>query len=262
MPEFINTLDANKFASTNGLWNQLTLNDPWSVGYVTTLIESSTFQNKEEWEIFYYNSGAERNLEIAQLQDAKKIIVTDELYKKNNPILFNQLGYSLKNINHNFGRTKDDFKKKGKILFDELNNQRLNKFNLTEAEATECVRFRVICETWNGVIVREHNTIEKLKVLFPGLTFEKSVGEVDYKYGIDYELYKVDELVCAIQIKPKTYFYNAPYLKIAQNANQRKHDEYNQSKGKSVFYITSDTKGNILNKNSVNEIAGLLGGVK
>jgi len=258
MSEFVNTLDSKKFASTNGLWNELTLNDPWSVGYVTTLIVSSPFHNKEEWEIFYYNSGAKRNQEIIKLKDSERVIVTDELYKKNNPILFNKINYSLKNINHNFGRTEDDFKKKGAILFDELKKRNLNKLNLTEEEATECVRFRVICETWNGVIVREHNTIEKLKKLFPDLTFKKSGGDADYKYGIDYELSKDDELVCAIQIKPRSYFYNFPYLKIAQSANQIKHDGYKKVFKSPVYYITADMRGNIIDNNQIKNIRGLL----
>ena len=51
MEEFVNTIDLQKFASTNGAWNDLMLNDPWSVGYVTTLIELKQFKTKEEWEM-------------------------------------------------------------------------------------------------------------------------------------------------------------------------------------------------------------------
>ncbi len=39
MDEFILQIDETKFRSTNGPWNNLCLNDPWSVGYVSTLIE-------------------------------------------------------------------------------------------------------------------------------------------------------------------------------------------------------------------------------
>ena len=64
MDEFINRLNTNTFESTNGLWNNLMLNDPWSVGYVTTLVEMKPFSKKEEWERFYYETGEKRNSQI------------------------------------------------------------------------------------------------------------------------------------------------------------------------------------------------------
>ena len=50
MDEFVLTIDKDKFRSTNAKWNELMLNDPWSVGYVSTLIEAANWKNKEEWE--------------------------------------------------------------------------------------------------------------------------------------------------------------------------------------------------------------------
>jgi hypothetical protein len=37
MDEFVNTLNVAGFENTNSIWNLLMLNDPWGVGYVTTL---------------------------------------------------------------------------------------------------------------------------------------------------------------------------------------------------------------------------------
>jgi hypothetical protein len=50
MDEFVLCIDENKFRSTNEKWNELMLNDPWSVGYVSTLIETVAWKTKEEWE--------------------------------------------------------------------------------------------------------------------------------------------------------------------------------------------------------------------
>ena len=61
MDEFVLGIDKDKFRSTNAKWNELMLNDPWSVGYVSTLIEASNWKSKEEWEETYYASGAVRN---------------------------------------------------------------------------------------------------------------------------------------------------------------------------------------------------------
>ena len=52
MDEFSIPIDADKFRKTNSPWNDLLLNDPWSVGYVSMLIELQTFHNKEEWKQF------------------------------------------------------------------------------------------------------------------------------------------------------------------------------------------------------------------
>lgn len=56
MEEFVLGIDREKFSSTNAKWNALMLNDPWSVGYVSTLIELQSWQSKEEWEEFYYEA--------------------------------------------------------------------------------------------------------------------------------------------------------------------------------------------------------------
>ena len=61
MDEFVLSIDKEKFRSTNAEWNNLMLNAPWSVGYVSTLIELHSWHSKEEWERFYYESGEKRD---------------------------------------------------------------------------------------------------------------------------------------------------------------------------------------------------------
>lgn len=60
MEEFKLSINIDKFRSTNGIWNDLMLNDPWSVGYVSQLIETKEWVSKEEWEEFYYLKGKEK----------------------------------------------------------------------------------------------------------------------------------------------------------------------------------------------------------
>ena len=108
---------------------------------------------------------------------------------------------------------------RAKILWNAVKN---NGHGLTLEDCFECVRFRVICETWNGIILRENNTITKLKSLFPALRFEKTTGEIDHTYAVDFEVYKGSTLICGIQIKPKSYTGNAPYIQKARFANQQK----------------------------------------
>jgi hypothetical protein len=244
MEEFVLTIDANKFRSTNAPWNNLMLNDPWSVGYVTTLIELVPFEKKEDWEKFYYDSGQKREFEISKLSPELQKIVNDESLIRTNKNAVNQLGWDLKNLNTQFGRTKDSLKKKGLILFNEVKN---NGLGLTIEDCVECVRFRVICETWNGVIVRERNTIQNLQRQFPNTEFKKVSGEMDHTFAVDYELYKNGNLTAAIQIKPQSYTWNAPYIQKARSANKHKNDEYFKKFGVRVYDVISDNKGNVIN---------------
>jgi hypothetical protein len=110
------------------------------------------------------------------------------------------------------------------------------------------VRFRVICETWNGVIVRERNTIQVLKEKFPDYEFRKVSGEIDHQYAVDYEVYKNGKLTVAIQIKPQSYTWKAPYILKARQANMFKNQEYFKNFGVRVYDIIADTKGNIQNQ--------------
>lgn len=244
MDEFVLKIDTIKFRTTNGFWNDLMLNDPWSVGYVTTLIELIPFQKKEDWEDFYYNSGKQRQQLVNALNLNEQKIVNNESLIRVSKNTINALGWDLKNLNTQYGRTKEQLNKKGQILYETV---KANGLDLTLAECFECVRFRVICETWNGVIIRERNTINSLQKAFPTIEFRKVSGEIDHAYAVDYEVLKNGSLVTAIQIKPRSYTGNAPYIQKARNANKHKNQEYFKKYGVPVFDVISDNKGNILN---------------
>ncbi len=218
--EFELKLSPEKFRYTNSIWNELKLNSPQSVGYVAALIESKDFKDKEEWEEFYYSSG-EKRLE----------------YISNN----------IEVVNTSFGRTKNELYEKGVVLYNAIKNN--NSLDLTMADCVECVRYRVICETWNGVVIREKNTIKSLEESYPELVFKKVSGEIDYEYAIDYEVFLNGELVLGIQIKPKSYLGSAPYIKKAKDVNKYKNEKYFNKFGVNVIDVISDTKGNIYDNN-------------
>jgi len=254
MEEFINTVDPDKFRRTNYVWNSLMLNDPWSVGYVTTLIESRQFINKEEWEAFYYEMGEVRIAELQSLPPATIEDLNNELLIKTNRQQISQLEPDIININTLNGRTKADFEKKGRILFDNVVSIIPD---ITLEECVESVRYRVICETWNGIIIRERNTIKTLEREFPDHIFEKKDGDFDYHYAVDYEMKRASELVCGIQVKPKSYTFNTPYLNKARSANQTKNSEYTRRFGKPVFDIISKGSGEIQNPEVIEKIKAL-----
>ncbi len=171
--EFVLDLDPEKFRSTNDAWNSLMLNDPWSVGYVSSLIETKEWNSKEEWENFYYESGKKRNsliLNNATTLNNFSLPLKGKSYMESLP-------WNLKNLNYQYGRTLEDLQKRAEALYEMVKD---NGYNLTVEDCLKCVRFRTICETWNGIIIRENRTIETLKTIFPDIDFEKTPGDVDH----------------------------------------------------------------------------------
>lgn len=242
--EFALALDAAKFRSTNSAWNSLMLNDPWSVGYVTTLIELKPFSEKEEWEAFYYRSGEEREVIISRWDADTQRTLQDSLLIKEDRNAVSSLSWNLRSLNTQFGRTRERLHKKGEILYNHLKG---NGYGLTLDDCVECVRFRVIGETWNGVVLRERNTIKTLQGLYPQVDFRRVPGELDHSYAVDYEAYMGGQLRYALQVKPKSYTGNATYLLNARQANSRKNQLYKARFGAPVYNIIADHKGNILN---------------
>lgn len=251
MDEFTLTIDESKFRRTNGPWNDLCLNDPWSVGYVSSLIEIQTFKTKEGWENYYYESGSEREKKISSISEQEKLLLNNHTLKKTNPQQIDLLDRNLKNVNFQFGRTKQQLQEKGKILHDYVSKMGIS---ISLEECAECVRYRTICETWNGIIIRERNTIIKLKSSFPNIEFITTDGEFDHKYAVDYELRENGLIFCGIQIKPKTYTYNTPYIGKARNANQRKNQEYSNLYNRPVYDVISQTNGEIINNEVLDRI--------
>lgn len=247
--EFVLTIDPEKFRSTNDMWNKLMLNDPWSVGYVTSLIETKEWQSKEEWECFYYDSGQERKRLLNN--SLNKTILEDFSLPLHNNDKICSLPWNDRNLNTQYGRTKDDLMARANCLYANVKN---NGYNLTLDECFECVRFRTICETWNGIIVRENNTISVLKKLFPKIEFKKTDGNIDHTYAVDYELFNDGILVCGIQIKPKSYLGKAPYLVNARYANQKKYAAYKKLHNVDVLTIISKSSGEIQNNEIIESI--------
>lgn len=255
MDEFVLSIDKDKFRSTNAKWNELMLNDPWSVGYVSTLIEAANWKTKEEWEETYYASGKVRNDMINKMSSSlgySKEFFNDTTVPHDKSKYYG-LSWDVKNINTQKGRTKEDLKEKGKILYDAVKD---NGYDLTLDECIECVRFRVICETWNGIILRENNTIETLQRQFPELRFEKADGEMDHSYAVDFQVFfkESNKLICAIQIKPKSYLGNVPYIRKARTANANKYAAYKKKYGTDVVTVISTNKGEIINTDVINKI--------
>lgn len=215
------------------------LNHPSRVGMVSRLIQDKTFSGPEEWEEYYFDSGEKRLLYISKYGDKKA-------------------------FNTNYGRTRKELEAIGEELFGGV-EQRGNPLNLTLEECVECVFYRVLGETWNGIILREENTVKNIgsifSRLFPGrpeLDFRKTTGEEDSRYAVDYEVYTAKgSLLVGLQVKPVSYRKSSKtVMGDIHEVNLKKNEDYKQDKGANVIYVYSDIQGNLDNQMEV--IKGIL----
>ncbi len=251
MDKFVNHLNQSKFRRTNGTWNELMLNDPWSVGYVSRLIESRSFDNKEDWESFYYDSGKERIKKMSSLSLKNQDLLNNEGLIKYDKERVHRFTEGFKDLNWSYGRTKLELQLKGELLYIHIRNKHQD---ITLQDCESAVRYRVICDTWNGIVLREHNTVTRLRARYPDIDFRKMDGDFDYKYGVDYELYKTDELLCAVQIKPKSYLRRNSYIEKARMANKKKNQYYTSSFATPVYDVISNHDGSIINQDVIRKI--------
>jgi hypothetical protein len=247
MDEFVNPVPPDLFRRTNGPWNDLRLNAPWSVGYVTSLIESRPFASPADWEAFYLASGSERRRRLAERSDAERTWLNE--YRLGRP---ERVPAALRYLNFDFGRTTDELADKGRCLHERMHQLGTH---LTPEEATACVHFRVIGETWNGVVLRERNAVARLQTYFPAVRFEKTSGAFDHRYAVDYELFCGDGRRLGLQIKPASYATSqAPYLVKARQANAAKNQEYRRTFGCPVFDVIARTDGTLVHPALVEQL--------
>ena len=232
-------IDTEVFKKTNEIWNKLQLNDPWSVGYVSSLISLKNFNTKEEWVEFYYRMGDIRRKMMKKLGDAELMLVENHIRPKEKSLITNEL---IK-INTQHGRTEDELNVKGNLLWSEVSKIYPE---ITLDECIKAVKYRIISETWNGIRQREDNVITKLRLKFPHITFKSTEAEFDYKYAVDYEAYYGSFLLMGIQIKPESYAESNNYINRAKAGNKLKYAEYREDFQRPVAVLPCKLDGTIM----------------
>lgn len=257
MELFINHVPTKKFTATNEIWNNLRLNAPWSVGYVSYLINVKTFTKKQHWEEFYYQTGNERNYLLQHTAQEQSTIqlLNNELLSYKCPKRIANIPNKFRKLNLYYGRTKKQLVQKGKILYQEAKKKGIE---ISLEESVLCVKFRVLGETWNGIIGREKNVQACLRKIFRKATFKKTTADFDHKYAVDLELYQQNKLICGLQIKPTSYMGKAPYLQTARKANQKKNEQYQKKFGVVVLNILANVNGAIKNREVMEQVKLLL----
>ncbi len=245
---FENKLPKEKFAATNKIWNQAGLNKAWQIGYVTNLIKQKKFTLKEEWEAHYFQSGKER----LKIMSGLSLSDYDKLTGKtpSNDLKLNK-------INFEYGRTEEEVKQIGQELYYEICKDG-NSCNVSMDECVYIAYFRIICETWNGIAIREQKTKETLEKAFKNegytILLIDTSGFFDYQYAVDFEVYWEGHIICGLQIKPHSYKSKKEYIEKAHKINIKKNSEYTKKYGRLVFYVYSNLSGEINNVDVISQI--------
>jgi len=166
--------------------------------------------------------------------------------------LINQKQFSSKeeweDYYYEHGRSREYLAQVGQKLYDGVKAS----LDISLEECVECVRFRVICETWNGIILREANTIKTLNLIYDDKFEFRKTGDSDFDYAVDYEMYYKNRLLCGIQIKPTSYLTSdAEYIRRAKRCNEEKNNRYEEKFGVPVITITSEANGNITSNTEI-----------
>lgn len=112
-----------------------------------------------------------------------------------------------------------------------------DKYRLEMNEAAEFVLFRVVGQTWNGMM-NEVNCINHLQEWFPNVEFRKTTYEVDEEYCTDWEGFSNGKLLFGLQIKPESYYFmNSPHQNRAKEFDQEKIAKYKDKFGVAHFFV-------------------------
>lgn len=237
------TLDIGKekFQYTNRLWNSLGLNLPSRIGYISRIIFDRDFKDKDDWKTYYTQSGRNRLERIKKLpKEHRRILIEGK-----NIEAIKGLPYKSKTLAYNYGRTSKEIDFIIKELFEAVEAEG-NPLGISYDEVKYSVYYRIIAETWNGIIVQERKTIEQLEKKYPDFQFKKTDGVDDVKYAVDFEVYFEGVLICGIQVKPTTYLI-AKSIEVEETKilNKEKNLLYRDKREVPVIYIYSSKAGEV-----------------
>lgn len=257
MEEFVCDISRDKLSKTNRIWGLSKLNAAWTIGMVSTLCTAKKFTSKEEFKEYYFESGMRREEIIKTLPEEEQRLATSirmpAFIKTNYP--------HIHKLNTTYGRTIEQMRFIGDLFYSCIEKDESLNF-ITRRDARYLVLYRVIAETWNGIGLREMNTIASINRLFKQHNLDwrcsKIAGELDGRYEIDAQI--VDgqgRLLLAIQIKPKSYRGQYGLKAETESWNTVKNKEFRVQYGKPVVYVYSTTRGEILNPEALHANLGL-----
>lgn len=247
MDSFKCAVSKEKLRATNKTWGEKQLNRPWLVGMVSKLAMDHTFRTKEEFRDYYFESGRKRHEALSKLSEEEQYIANTVWMPEN----LWQTHPHIAKINYDHGRTANELKRIGDFFYGFL-KETPNSKNITLTEVRYMVPYRVIGETWNGLILRELQTIKTLNDWITTrnipVHFDKLEGSKDARYEVD--AVGVDSngrILVGIQIKPKSYSKGFEDSDKVYAMNKKKYDSFLRDYEAQVGVVYSDMKGTISN---------------
>lgn len=239
----------NNLRNTERIWDVSHIRTTWSVGSFSYLIDQFKSNDLTSFINAYYKSGEDRLQEISKLpENFQKYLLDYKLYITK-PFVARSIPKNISYLNTRYGRTKEELKTKAldlKLLCEGKNLQ------LSSDECFDLVCYRLFNQTWDGLILREKNTIENLEKKYPNIRFKKTSHNIDEVYSIDFEMFdQSDKLVGALQIKPVSYMHAGNSIAKDKKLHEKGNKKYFKMFNVPIFYIFSEKNGNIVDMKKI-----------
>ena len=147
------------------------------------------------------------------------------------------------------GRAEEELEAIGAQLYEKV----LAFRKITLEDCQRCIKQYVIDNTWEGIRLRELNTIDQLRKKHGITGFEKTDGRTDAVYAVDWERTFPGGKKIGLQIKPRSY--RSHYLAHVRAQNKEKQARY----GGPVFTIVADKNGRIVNTEVIDRVKAEIG---
>ncbi len=175
------------YKASNIVWNKYRLNKRENIGHTMILIKSCKPNNLDEWQSYYEKSGQEAHTMKSKLRFHS----------------FEELKKSIHIIDCEHGKTQDDLIDLAKEFQGYLKNEGMN---LDLDTCFNYVYIRAVDETYLGY-QREVAAFNSLSDYCKDneLTVKEASNTADVRYGVDFEVFKKDNLLAGIQVKGSIY---------------------------------------------------------
>jgi len=142
------------------------------------------------------------------------------------------------------GRSEEELDAIGAQLYQKI----LVFREITLEDCQRCIKQYVIDNTWEGIYLREHNTIDRLQKQHGIAGFQKTDGHTDAVFAVDWERTFAGGKKIGLQIKPKSY--RGHYLANVRSQNEAKQARY----GGPVLTVIADKNGRVINTEIIAKI--------
>ena len=241
MDLFINYLPKNIYKFLNSIWTDMHYGSPHIIGLLFSMVEETAYPSWKKWEEHYYLSGNQR-IELLQRlsEDFKERALNPGRFSKK------EISWPIYEVNYFHGRTKNEVFNIAKSLHNN-SHRSFPDLDISFSETLEFVRFKIIGEPWNQLLIRYTRTVSELRNMVPQIQIKRAKIEFVKNYGFQGLITKNDKPRAGIQVKSAGWLKQFNLLRNQIRNSEEKVNAYKEEFGTEVFTFFSRLDGFIVN---------------